>query len=436
VTPHDSPSPCGRGLEGGGPASESSNVGVKLQPPPPPNPLPQGEGESKSTQPRRRLRDRIFANPRFQRWAASFPLTRGIARRRASGLFDLCAGFVYSQVLLACVRLRLCDILMEGPQPLDRLAARLSLPVDSASRLLEAAVALRLAETLRDGRFALGVLGTALVGNPSVAALVEHNALLYADLRDPVALLRHEQPETELGKLWPYAGHNPAPDAIAIYSTLMAESQPLVAADVLETYDLARHRCLLDLGGGDGSFLLAAAAAAPSLRLILFDLPAVAERARARFGAAGLTGRAQAIGGDLRSGVLPPGADLISLVRVIHDHDDKSAMAILRAAREALPPDGTLLLAEPMAGTPGAETVGAYFHFYLLAMGSGRPRRPEELSEMLQKAGFAWVRLLPTRRPMLVRVLVADCRGPGSLPIPRRAGEETAAGQIPRPPVI
>jgi demethylspheroidene O-methyltransferase len=89
-----------------------------------------------------------------------------------------------------------------------------------------------------------------------------------------------------------------------------------------------------------------------------------------------------------------------------------------------------------MAGTPGAETVGAYFHFYLLAMGSGRPRRPEELSEMLQKAGFAWVRLLPTRRPMLVRVLVADCRGPGSLPIPRRAGEETAAGQIPRPPVI
>ena len=40
----------------------------------------------------------------------------------------------------------------------------------------------------------------------------------------------------------------------------------------------------------------------------------------------------------------------------------------------ALPPGGTLLLAEPMAGTPGAEPVGdAYFGFYLLAMGSGRP---------------------------------------------------------------
>ena len=41
----------------------------------------------------------------------------------------------------------------------------------------------------------------------------------------------------------------------------------------------------------------------------------------------------------------------------------------------ALPADGTLLLAEPMAGSRGAEPVGdAYFGFYLLAMGSGRPR--------------------------------------------------------------
>ena len=43
-----------------------------------------------------------------------FPLTRPIARRRARELFDLCAGFVYSQVLLACVRLRLFEILAEG----------------------------------------------------------------------------------------------------------------------------------------------------------------------------------------------------------------------------------------------------------------------------------------------------------------------------------
>jgi demethylspheroidene O-methyltransferase len=62
-----------------------------------------------------------------------------------------------------------------------------------------------------------------------------------------------------------------------------------------------------------------------------------------------------------------------------------------------------------MAGTPGAEPVGAYFAFYLLAMGSGRPRRPDELALLLREAGFSRVRLLATRRPMLVRVMVASC---------------------------
>ena len=47
-----------------------------------------------------------------------------------------------------------------------------------------------------------------------------------------------------------------------------------------------------------------------------------------------------------------------------------------------------------MAGTPDAEGVGAYFAFYLLAMGSGRPRRTDELTALLHTAGFTGVRLL------------------------------------------
>ena len=49
--------------------------------------------------------------PAFRRWAVAFPLTRGVARHRTRALFDLCAGFVYSQILLACVQLRLFDML-------------------------------------------------------------------------------------------------------------------------------------------------------------------------------------------------------------------------------------------------------------------------------------------------------------------------------------
>ncbi len=358
-------------------------------------------------------RDRVLANPAFQRWAAGFPLTRRIARKRARALFDLCAGFVYSQVLHACVRLGVCDILVERPRTPEQLAALLALPPDAAMRLLEAAEALRVVERRRDGRFGVGALGAALAGNPGVSAMIRHHALLYDDLRDPVGLLRGTNNETELGRFWPYAATARPADAepadVAEFSALMAASQALIAGDVLSAYRFGRHRCLLDLGGGDGAFIARAAEAAPALRLMLFDLPPVAARAKARFADSGLSERAQAIGGDFKRDTLPHGADIVSLIRVIHDHDDAAALTILRAARRALPAGGTLLLAEPMADTRGAEPVGAYFNFYLLAMGSGRPRRAEELASLMREAGFSRVRRVGTRRPMLVRVLVGRC---------------------------
>jgi demethylspheroidene O-methyltransferase len=323
-------------------------------------------------------------------------------------LFDVCAGFVYSQILFACVRLKLFDLLATGPQTVEEIAERLHLPSASTERLLEAAASLRLVEKRGAGRFGLGSLGAALQGNPAVAAMIE----LYADLGDPVGLLRGDQQQTELAKYWAYSdSDNPAslPGArTARYTSLMADSQPLVAAEVLDAYPLHKHRCLMDVGGGDGGFLIEAAKRHEQLRLILFDLPGVTERAAQRFAAAGLAARAQTVGGDFLKQKLPDGADVLSLIRVVHDHNDDGAIAILRAAHRALPPKGVLLLAEPMMGTPGAEPVGdAYFGFYLLAMGRGKPRTAQELQRMLTDAGFARTQLLQTRQPLQSRLIVA-----------------------------
>lgn len=359
-------------------------------------------------------RDRLLASPVFQRRAAAFALTRPVARRHARDLFDLVAGFVYSQVLLACVQLRVFDLLAEGPQTLEHLARRLALPLDAAQRLLDAAVSLRLLEQRSERRYGLGELGAPMVGNAAVAAMVEHHAALYADLADPVRLLRaskQERSHNALARYWAYdeaGATGSACERVATYSALMAASQPLVADEILDAYSLHRHRCLLDVGGGDGRFLVAAARRAPSLRLMLVDLPAVAEQARVRFQGAGIASRASACGVNFLSEPLPPGADIASLVRVLHDHDDEAAMTILRAVHAALPAGGTLLLAEPMAGTPGAEAMGdAYFGFYLHAMGRGRPRRVAELRAMLNAAGFETVRAVPTHLPLQTQVLVA-----------------------------
>jgi demethylspheroidene O-methyltransferase len=354
-------------------------------------------------------RNRILGSPRFQRFASRFPLIRLIARRRARGLFDLVAGFVYSQILAACVQTGLLDRLADGPLDIATIAAKIDLPKDAALRLLRAAAALGLVQPLGDG-WALGSAGAALRGNRGIAEMVAHHHLLYADLADPVGLLRRGGGGGDLSALWRYAESPGTADgtAVAAYSALMAASQPMVAAQAINAYPFRRHRRLLDVGGGEGAFLAAVGAHVPALDLALFDLPAVRDRALERLGQAGLAARSTVFGGDFFTDPLPSGFDIISLIRVLHDHDDAPALALLRAVHAALPPGGTLFIAEPMAQTPGAEPAGdAYFGFYLLAMGSGRPRSPVEIAAMLQASGFSKSRLIATAMPLTARVIVA-----------------------------
>jgi demethylspheroidene O-methyltransferase len=105
---------------------------------------------------------------------------------------------------------------------------------------------------------------------------------------------------------------------------------------------------------------------------------------------------------------LPAGADLVTLVRVLHDNDDERALGILKAARAALGDGAKILVAEPLAGTGSAERVGAYFGFYLTAMRSGRPRTAGELRGLMEKAGFERVRAVRTNQPMLTSVLTGE----------------------------
>ena len=363
-----------------------------------------------------RLLTRWLASAKMQRWALRLPVSNRIANARARALFDLCAGFVYSQVLLACVQTRVLERLYAHPRTSDALSAELGLEPPAVERLLRAAAALRLVKPDRLGRYHVGALGAPLIANPGLCRMIEHHALVYRDLADPVALLGAQSPETELARYWPYAlSRDPrAVEAAGVgsYTALMAASQNLIAFNVLDSYSLRKHRALLDVGGGDGTFLMQAAAANPRLELMLFELPAVAELAANNMGRLIEGGRARIFEGDFLRESLPAGADLISLVRIVHDHDDEAALTLLRAAKAALPPGGTLLIAEPLAGSSKAGRVGdAYFGFYLLAMGQGRARTHSELKALLRRAGFDRIRQVRTRQPLAGGLILARVRG-------------------------
>ncbi|MEE4236394.1 MAG: methyltransferase, partial [Anderseniella sp.] len=265
---------------------------------------------------------------------------------------------------------------------------------------------------LPDGRYRLGGLGPAVVGEPGILAMVEHNATFYRDLADPVALLRGEGRPTQLECYWAYSGAD-NPDAlegerVSAYSELMAASQRMVAEEVLAVYPVARHRRLVDVGGGEGAFVAEAGRAAPRLELGVFDLPAVVERAAANLHRQGMSARFYGHGGNFFTDPVPEGADLVSLVRVLHDHNDDEAMVLLRNIRASMQPGATLLVAEPMADAAGAHAVGdSYFAFYLLAMGRGRARSATEIAAMLNNAGFGRIREIRTNTPVITQLVVA-----------------------------
>lgn len=357
----------------------------------------------------RSWRNARIADPAFQSWAVRFPPTRPLARAEAGRLYDIVAGFVYSQTLLACVEL---DVFahLDHARTVEDLSGRIGLAPDRCRRLLQAAAALDLVR--RDGsEYELGSLGAALSGAPGVVEMVRHHAMFYRDLSDPVALLR-DGSDPELARFWAYAGGavtNDMPsDTAASYSALMAASQAMVAEETLAAAPLSGVRHLLDIGGGEGAFLQAALRATPGLRATLFDLPAVADRAAVRFESAGLGSVAVTVGGSFLDDALPDSADAISLIRVLYDHDDDVVTRLLARVHDALPSGGRLLLSEPMSGGTRPSKAGdAYFGFYTLAMGTGRPRSPERHRALLADAGFTAIRESRTRQRFITSVITA-----------------------------
>lgn len=358
-------------------------------------------------------RNRLFADPRFQHWAGKLPLINWIARTRAREAFDVLAGFSYSQILRAYVESGLFEILVDGPVGFAEVATRLELSDEAALTLLRAGRALRLSEEPAPDHWMLGEQGAVLAADKGAQAMVRHHRLLYADLSDPMELLRRDRKEpTALSRYWSYAGalHGAAErgEDTQEYSELMAASQHFVADQVLASFQFPAKAKLLDVGGGHGAFLSRMGEANPDLHLGLFDLPEVAEQGAAilteRFGGA----RVSAHPGNFFESDIPTGYDIISLVRILHDHDDGPALQLLQNIRKSLAAGGRLLIAEPMAQAPGAEAMGeAFFGMYLWAMGSGRPRSTSRIAAMAREAGFSRTQLIGTPQPINASIVVA-----------------------------
>ena len=223
-----------------------------------------------------------------------------------------------------------------------------------------------------------------------------------------------------------FAAH---PEIGALFDRTMASAARLPLRPTVAAYDFEQFGTIVDVGGGNGALLIEILRAYDGPRGIVFDLPAVAERAQQNIAAAGLADRCTAIGGSAFETV-PAGGDAYVLANFLVDLDDERAAGILRRCGEALDPDGRVLLIERVMPAGGEITDPYKFWdttsigLTMLALGGaggGRVRTAGEFRALLEAAGLTLAEIIPTASS----ISVIEAR-----PAKDRGGDE-AAGRGP-----
>jgi 1,4-dihydroxy-2-naphthoate octaprenyltransferase len=197
------------------------------------------------------------------------------------------------------------------------------------------------------------------------------------------------------------------PERAACFQAAMAADTALNRDRVAASDVFAGHHRLLDVGGNIGELALAVAAHHPALRVTVLDFPAVAARARARFQAAGLAGRLDATGCDLRADAFPPGHDAVLFAHFLDIFSPAEVRRHLARAFACLPEGGAVLVfgSAMRDDERGPLTYGVLSAYFLcLADGEGRFYTARQTAEAMRAVGFVDVekRRLP-RGEILLR---------------------------------
>lgn len=334
-------------------------------------------------------------------------------------------GFVHSQILFVFVETGLLHFMKDTPRLESELLDFVDLSEEAALRILRAGAALDVIESPEPDLWVLGEMGATLAANEGAMAIIRHHQLLYRDLTHPMDMLtRQRGKDNSLSEYWHYAAPDADNDAAhnlgahhesddiayksAPYSEFMAATQPMIWDQVIGRYPFDRHERMLDIGGGSGAFVEAVSKTSDTLQLGVFDLPEVIPHTCQRLAGSALQPRLDLHPGSFKTDPVPTGYDLITLIRILHDHDDDIADLLLSKVFDALPKGGKLLIVEPMAETPSAKRMGdAYFGMYLWVMGTGRPRSANEYHKRLKTAGFSTTRDIQTPLPIIAKAILA-----------------------------
>ena len=192
-----------------------------------------------------------------------------------------------------------------------------------------------------------------------------------------------------------------------IFQDAMQSISVQANAMLVETLDLRDTKYLVDVGGGNGTNIMAFARKFPRLHAAVFDSPSVCDIAKSNMAAAGLGDRLGAWPGNCFTDPFPPKADAILLAHFLTIWSEARNRQLLRKCFDCLPAGGSVVIFNMMQrdtedGPPAAAMGSPYF--LTLATGEGMLYTRREYIEWLRDAGFREIetRSLPRDHSVIV----------------------------------
>lgn len=326
-------------------------------------------------------------------------------------MWDLWLSGLHQPAIVAAEEAGIFTALAETPSTAVELAARLGFDERATRVLVRLLAALRLLVVTDDGRYHLGdeariylVKGSPWYWAPmaSVAVSEWHRTRLLEKLRqrgsDQVAGPEGTPLVSAEGRAaddWA-AGTVSSARAREVAARMHAHSLP-AAVGVAAHYDFSGTTRVLDVGGGSGCFMIAAAQAHAHLRCTVMELPAMCDAASGYIQAGGVADRVDTCAVDMFRQPWPRGYDALFFSNVWHDWNVRTCRWLAARAFEALPSGGRILLHEMLLDDDGAGPVtAASFSMLMLLATQGQQFTAGELREILEGAGFARVDVTPT----------------------------------------
>jgi hypothetical protein len=173
------------------------------------------------------------------------------------------------------------------------------------------------------------------------------NARLYRFWGDLTEALRTGRPQNEIKHTGAsmFAELYSKPERLEQFMDAMSGISTGNFQALAEKFDFSRYRTVCDVGGATGLLSVLVATKHPHLRCTSADLPAATLIAERKIKAAGLADRISAKSVDFFAEPLPK-ADVITMGMILHDWNLEKKMHLVRAAYDALPPEGAFVVIE------------------------------------------------------------------------------------------